>query len=295
MRAISLLLLLFASPLVQAACPPEGWDAQALQTLKTNKFALGDAGARSTLANGLLDCLADPDPALRDGIAFEAWSTWLRGDLLDEATRHAALGRLQDAIAPGRVDEAGFAQPFSALVLAELARTDRIAAWMSPEERAALVEAAATYLESVRDYRGFAAGEGWRHGVAHGADLAMQLMHTPALESNQKDRLLPAVAPQVAPAGQTYVFGEPERLARPVAFAAGRGLHTEGEWRAWLAKVAAPPEGGWASVFNDAEGLARRHDVRTFLLGLYLQARDSENPGVRALLPGLRAQLEQVP
>jgi hypothetical protein len=295
MRAIPILLLLFASPLVQAACPPEGWDAHALESLKSNKFAIADAAARGALANGLLDCLADPDPALRDGIAFEAWSTWLRGDQLDESMRRAALGRLQDALAPERVDETGFAKPFSALVLAEVARTDRIAAWMSPEERAALVEAAATYLESVRDYRGFVAGEGWRHGVAHGADLAMQLMLNPALDSRQMDRLLAAVAAQVAPPGQAYVFGEPERLARPVAFAAGRGLHTEAEWRVWLAKVAAPPAGGWPSVFNDAEGLARRHDVRAFLLGLYLQARDSENPGLRALLPGLRAQLEQVP
>ena len=28
---------------------------------------------------------------------------------------------------------------------------------------------------SVRDYRGFDAKQGWRHGVAHGADLLLQL------------------------------------------------------------------------------------------------------------------------
>jgi len=35
--------------------------------------------------------------------------------------------------------------------------------------------------------------------------------------------------------------------------------------------------------------------VRSFLLGLYLQARDSDEPGLKALLPGLRAQLAAVP
>jgi hypothetical protein len=95
----------------------------------------------------------------------------------------------------------------------------------------------------VRDYRGFVAGEGWRHGVAHGADLLMQLALNPALDKAQLDRILGRVARQVAPPGQAYVFGEPERLARPVLFAAARGLHTEAEWTAWLAQAAAAPPG----------------------------------------------------
>jgi hypothetical protein len=206
-----------------------------------------------------------------------------------------ALERLQRAIDPARADAAGFAQPFAALVLAEIARTDRKQAWLEPAQRAALVEASATYLESVHDFRGFVAGEGWRHGVAHGSDLLMQLTLNPALDKAQLDRILAAVATQVAPVGQSYVFGEPERLARPVLFAAARGLHGEAEWTAWLAKVSAPPAGGWEGAFGDASALARRHDLRAFLLGLYAQARDSEQPGVRAMLPGLRAQLEAVP
>jgi hypothetical protein len=80
-----------------------------------------------------------------------------------------------------------------------------------------------------------------------------------------------------------------------VVFAAARGLHTEAEWTAWLAKVAAAPAGGWSVVFANSDGLARRHDVRAFLLGLYLQVRDSDEPGLKSLLPGLRAQLAAVP
>jgi hypothetical protein len=283
------------APALRAECPPAGWTAPKLQELKADKFVLADAGARTRLATGLLDCLASPDPALRDGIAFEAWTTWLRGGQLDEATRRAALQRLQAQLVSGLGDANGFVAPFSALVLSEVARTDRKEAWLAPAERGALVEASARYVESVRDYRGFIAGEGWRHGVAHGADLLMQLALNPALDKAQLDRILAAVASQVAPAGEAYVFGEPERLARPVLWAAARDLHTEAEWSAWLAHVAAAPAGGWEKMFVDGDGLQRRHDLRAFLLGLYAQARDSENPGVQKLLPGLRAQLELVP
>jgi len=290
-----LLMLSLVAPAAQAACPPAGWDAARLQGLKERKFAIDDERARTRLADGLLDCLSSPDPALRDGIAFEAWSTWLRAGLLDEATRRAALHRLLPQLAQGEGDPGGFRPPFSALVLSEVARTDRIAAWMTPEERETLLLHATSYLSSVRDYRGFVPGEGWRHGVAHGSDLLLQIALNPAYDKPRLDRILGAVAAQVAPEGQAYVFGEPERLGRPVLFIAARGLYSESEWSAWLAKVAAAPQGGWESVFNDAAGLQRRHDVRAFLLGLYAQARDSEQPGVQAMLPGLRAQLEAVP
>jgi hypothetical protein len=288
-----LLLLAASAALARAECPPPGWDAAKLGALKQDKFAIADARDRARLANGLLDCLASPDPRMRDGIAFEAWSTWLRGGQLDEATRRAALQRLQEGLVAD--DPAGFLRPFSALVLSELARTDRIAPWMRPEEREALLLHATAYLSSVEDYRGFASAEGWRHGVAHGADLMLQLALNPAYDKARLDRILDAVATQVAPPGQAYVFGEPERLARPVLFVAARGVYTEAEWSAWLAKLASPPSAGWESVFNDAAGLARRHDLRAFLLGMYAQASLSQQPGVQALLPGLRAQLEQVP
>jgi hypothetical protein len=293
--ALSLCLLHCAGALA-GECPPPGWDAARLADLKEQGFVVADHDERQQLALSLLDCLGVADPLLRDGVAYEAWTTWARaGGLLDPSTRAAALSRLQAAISPDRADEAGFAQPFSALVLAEIARSDRKQAWLQPAQRAALVESAAVYLESVHDYRGFVAGEGWRHGVAHGSDLLMQLALNPLLDKSQLDRILAAVATQVAPAGHAYVFGEPERLARPVVFAAARGLHTEAEWTAWLAKVAAAPAGGWSVVFANSDGLARRHDVRAFLLGLYLQVRDSDEPGLKSLLPGLRAQLAAVP
>ena len=193
-----LFALALAAPAARAACPPAGWDAPKLQALKESNFVVEDADARTKLANGLLDCLASPDPSLRDGIAFEAWQTWLRAGQLDEATRRAALGRLQSQLA-GTKDRRGFEVPFSALVLSEVARTDRIKPWMTPEERGAMVEAASRYLSSVTDYRGFDDKEGWRHGVAHGSDWLMQLAMNPALDRGQLDRILAAVATQVVP------------------------------------------------------------------------------------------------
>lgn len=285
-------LLMVATP-VFAACPPEDQSRESLQALKLLKFAVPDAGERRTLAEGLLDCLGDPDPALRDGIAYEALTHWLRAGDFDSGSLRALRDRLYAIVDAGEGD--GFARPFAALVLSEVARNDRVAPWMTPVERDAMVAKAAAYVETVRDYRGFDDAEGWRHGVAHGADWLMQLALNPALERAQLDRILGAIAAQAVPeTGHAYVFGEPGRLARPLLYIARRGLHSEQDWQAWFAALPSrlgDPELAYA----DSDWLARRHDLMAFFMSLYLEADQSGEDGIRALKPAIVAALKTVP
>src|SRR5204863_5540412 len=140
----------------------------------------------------------------------------------------------------------------------------RLAPLYSAPERDAFVTAAATYLAGVRDYRGFDAQEGWRHGVAHGADWALQLALNTALDKPQLDRLLDAIATQVLPPGeQSYVYGEGQRLAAPVFYIAKRGLHDTAFWTSWLGRIAgsATPSDGQPT----AAALARMHNAREFI------------------------------
>ena len=284
-------LLLLALPtraLATPGCPPEGWTQASLQQLKRDGFTSLSTDRANALAPALVACLDDPDPDLRDGIAYEALSAWMRDSQLTPGTlRTLGTGLSQRLEAP---DPQGFGRPFAALVLAEVARTDRIAAWMTPAERAAMVERAATYLEGVRDYRGFQTGEGWRHGVAHGADWLMQLSLNPALDHAQRQRLLDAIGSQVMPGDHAYVFGEPERLATPVLILARGGLHDQAGWQAWLATLASGLDGVEPAERN-ADWLTRRHNLRAFLMTLHLAASRSDDAGVRALLPGTEAAL----
>jgi hypothetical protein len=278
-------------------CPPAGWNAERLHELKERDFVVEDSGARQKLALGLLACLADADPTLRDGVAFEAYSTWLRADKLDAKTRLAAEQTLLSALDPKAVDSEGFRQPFSALVLSELARADRKSPYLTPAQRQQLVEAAARYVESVRDYRGFDQREGWRHGVAHGSDLLMQLALNENLDKAQLDRILAAVKVQIAPVGEHfYVYGESERLARPVLFVALRGLHSTEEWSAWFQQVASPaPLPAWDQAFQSNAGLARRHNTQAFLRVAYVEVTHSKKEELTKLLPAVTAALEAVP
>lgn len=278
----------------QTTCPPPDWPLTQLESLKRDGFKLADAARRRGLALALPGCLGDPNPAIRDGIAFEALSAWMRGGHLDQGTLRSLRLALLEMMAGE--DSRGFAAPFAALVLSEVARTDRIAAWMSTEERDGLVRAAAGYLKGVTDYRAFDDKEGFRHGVAHGADLALQLALNPLTTKAQLDQLLLAVAAQVSPnANVAYWAGEPDRLARPVVFIAQRKLHSDEEWRAFFAEISNPrPLPSWQAAFTSQAGIKKRHNIRAFLLSVYASASSSEDGGVRQLIGPVTAALKAV-
>nr|HET7858150.1 DUF2785 domain-containing protein [Caldimonas sp.] len=270
-----------------AACPPATADRAALDALARAAWKLDDDGRRQALAVELLDCLADPDPKLRDDVAFAAIQHWSRARQLAPATLQAIRTTLVARLAAD--DPAGFARPFAALALAEVARADRVAPFLSADERAALVRAGSAYLAGVRDYRGFDERDGWRHGVAHGADLALQLALHPALDRAQLDALLAAIASQVVPAGHFYVYGEGDRLMAPVFYLGRRGVLSADEWSAWFAALAARvPRGAPATQ----AALAARHDLAQFLLPLYASLREQASPEMQArMLPGVTAAL----
>ena len=288
--ALALLLLL---PTAASACDPCGMRADDWRALKGAGFELADADARDATALALAGCLGHPDPGIRDGLAYEGLAHWLRAGALSPEAR----SRLADVLlAPGPrgpVQREEFRAPFVALVLAEVVRSDRVSPWIGPAGRDLMVDRAAGYLAGVRDYRGFVDGEGWRHGVAHGADWVMQLVLNPAVDEAQVRQLLDAVAAQVAPAGAPpYVHGEPERLARPVLFALQRGALDEAGWQAWLDRVADPaPLPAWSQAYGSEADLARRHNLRVFLLALYAGLAESGDETLRARLPPVVAAL----
>lgn len=294
MKTFVLLLSLLCGA-AQATCPPDGESRDSLRALKAVNWQLDDAARRAGLAQALMDCLADPDPELRDDLAFGALQQWMRAGQLDADGVRRIGQRLLPMLTAGP-DADGFAAPFAALLLAEVARVDRLKPILSPQERDALVGAAADYLRNLRDYRGFDPRQGWRHGVAHGADLLMQLALNPTLDKFQLDRILDAVAHQAVPAAEHfYIYGEGDRLARPVLFVARRGLHSTDEWTAWFTAIgaAAKPIEGQGPTQGS---LARLHDAKAFLWPVYAALQEGQDAALRSrLMPGVTAALRALP
>lgn len=288
-------LLLACSAASHAACPPPGYERSDLLDLREQGFVIEDPAARDAMAIALTDCLGDPDPGIRDGVVFEGLSKWMREGALGEPTLQRLYLVLLEHLA-SQSDPEGFEQPFAALVLSELARTDRVAPWMSLEQRQGLVDAAASYLAGVTDYRGFSGTEGWRHGVAHGSDIVLQLALNEAIGADALRKLMDAVAKQVAPPGEHfYIYGEPGRLARAVFYAYRRDVIPAAEWEAWFDRISQPqPLESWGQSFSSQQGLAKRHNTLAFLVAQHLNASIEEDEQAERLAELVLAAIRKV-
>ncbi|HKU17349.1 MAG TPA: DUF2785 domain-containing protein [Steroidobacteraceae bacterium] len=276
------------------SCPPAGMSRERLLELKSHEFAVADDARRQALALDLAGCLASTDPQLRDGVAFEALSAWMRDRKISPTTVGKLRDRLLQQLSPAEPDPAGVRRPFAALTLAEVARFDRVEQFMTDQQLQQLVDAGTGYLKSVDDYRGFDEREGWRHGVAHASDLMLQLAVNPRTSKAQLDQMLAAIAAQVAPAGEhSYIYGEGDRLAQAVFYIARRKLHTADEWRKWLEQVSAPaPLQSWRDAWISQRGIAKHQNTMQFLSMLYLYVRESGPEFEPLVLPAIVASIK---
>ncbi len=276
-------VLLCAASITSATCLDTGKTKAELLQLKTNKWQIADANQRQLLALDMLDCLSHPDPELRDEIAFEALSFWMRAELINLDTLHQIRQRLlkvvkEDSQSQVRSEQTGFAQPFAALVLAEVARVDRRKAFMTSTERQEMVEMAALYLSGIRDFRGYDEQFGWRHGVAHAADWMMQLSLNPALDKNQHHTMLNALAIQIRNEQHFYHYGEGERLMTPVFYLALRSQLSQEEWESWFANLIPNPS---STGKTKQASLARKHNIQAFLSALYINLQESKQTALQ--------------
>lgn len=272
------------------ACFANGWDKSSLLNLKAQNFEV-DAATLSLLSHQFISCLAVKDPEIRDGVAFEAYSHWLRNGLMAEGDRTALFNTLIQRLNSVR-DKSGVYRPFLVLVLAEVVRVDRITPYLSEAQREEAVAALTSYLQGIEDYRGFSERAGWRHGVAHSADMVLQLALNRGITSAQLERLSGAVASQIKPKTHSYIYGEPERLALATAYLMYRDELPLSYWQNWVKEIA-QPEGfdSWGEVFKSKSGLAMRHNLRSFLKSLYELIEASSNPRYAEIKVWLKQEL----
>lgn len=275
-------------------CPPAGYSRASLESLKSTKWSVPDEAQRVVLAEGLLGCLGHPDPTLRDGIAFEGLSHFMRSGALPDATLHHLATRLTAMLS--EPDAAGLRRPFAALVLSEVVRADRIKPFMTTSQREGIMMASISFMLRITDYRGFDPREGYRHSVAHGSDLLMQLAMNPGIDTKGLSQIRAALSVQAGTAATSYVTSEGERLARAVLMIAKRKVFSEADWTDWATRLAGPGVlKTWDNWYLSPEGLARRHNLVQFFSALYVTTTAGGDPDFAVLRPGVLAALKALP
>ena len=222
--------------------------------------------------------LGDPDPDIRDAIAYPALSTWISRGVYDDL-----LAGLGDGMAAGLVVGLGetgsdtvFRRSFSALVLRECIARDNERPLVPGGKVLEWGDRIATWMLRERDLRGFVPGNGWAHAIAHGADALATLAASPHVATPELTVILDVIADRVlAKVTSPFGQGEPDRLARATVAVLRRNVVPLDVVERWVARIGAPT----AAPAPDAG------NAEAFLRGLYLQLALGPNP------PEVRADL----
>jgi Protein of unknown function (DUF2785) len=97
-----------------------------------------------------------------------------------------------------------------------------------------------------RDTRGFVAGRGWLHSVAHTADAFKFLARGPQWTPAQSARLLDAMARKLEGADSVFAWGEPERLGAALHAAVRRPDADPAAFETWTMRWVEAHTALWA-------------------------------------------------
>lgn len=220
------------------------------EQVRANGFRLPKDRPLDDLTTELVSMLGDPDPAIRDGLAYSVLSTWIGEGVYDDL-----LTGLGDGIAEGLFTGLGedgtdsvLRRSFSALVLAAAVMRDHAARVVHSDAIFRWGDRAASWLVREKDLRGWVPGQGWVRPLAHGADLIAALARSHHFGKLELTVLLDVVADRLlTPTSYRLVHGEDDRLAFAVTTVLHRdliGVDVLEPWVERLASALQEPEPG---------------------------------------------------
>jgi hypothetical protein len=283
--AASILAVCASSPAAVAAPRSSGpavpgHDRAFWRGIVQNRFEVPAGQSADALVIELSDYLGSPDPELRDDFAYSIAAAWIYRDRrVSEKTLHALLktwtANLQAGLGGSGADTL-FLRSFSALDLSLLAALDNRQPFLDEAEFAGLLSAGLAYLAGEKDLRAFDQRHGWMHATAHTADLLKFLGRSPRLRPADQRRILEAVAAKLRAAGQTFAYGENERLAAAVQSLVLRTDFDAAAFTRFLADVAEPGAHLWdKGPLVDPARFAAAQNAKDLLRSLYVALASS--------------------
>lgn len=228
--------------------------------------------------------IGSTDPELRDDLIYRVLVTWINRKIFSvkelKEILNVVLNDKHLFLGLGEKDtDTVFTRSFSMLQIQALLEVHRKKAYLPHEELQVIKQKVLRYLSQENDLRGFVAGKGWAHAVAHTADVLDEMVQCEEYDAQDLDNILTAMQNTVMTTETVYICEEDERLATAVLHAWQRPEIDADNINVWLQNFIISPAdrpsypGGYYQFMNS----------KNFLRSLYL----------RAVRQGLDSQLRQ--
>ncbi len=117
-----------------------------------------------------------------------------------------------------------FTRSFTTLLVALILNRDNQENFLSSSKINGIKEMLMKYMDLEKDLRGYVAGKGWAHSVAHAADTFEKLVMNPKLSKEDYPEIMRVLWSKVLISSSVYVHDEEERLLIPILEMLERGM-----------------------------------------------------------------------
>lgn len=193
-----------------------------------------------TLTIELVAMLGDPDPRVRDDLAFSVLDTWITEGVYDDL-----LAGLGDGLVHGlrdRIGEVGttsvLRRSLSAVALASVIARDNVTHGLHPSVILTWADRAVSWFLGERDLRTEVPDAGWSSPISHGADLIGALTASRYLGSDELTVLLDVISERLTmPTEFWFSTAEADRLAFATMSLLHRDLVPVEQLEAWIERL----------------------------------------------------------
>lgn len=254
---------------------------QRLKEIKENNYKLPE-GERDQIIHEMLFNIGSVDSELRDDLIYFTFSKWmLNGDIpvMQLKEVYEALFTEQHIFfGIGETDtDSVFTRSFSVLLIPLLLMADQRTPFLKAQDMVRMKDGVIQYIHEEKDYRGFVAGKGWAHSVAHTADAMDELGKSTVLSLGDKLELLEAIRALICKKNIVYFNLEDERLTSAAVTILSHERFTEIQIEAWLKEFT-----NWdkSEVWNEEYVIIS--NIKNFLASLYFRLSRYDNLSIYA-------------
>lgn len=191
-------------------------DAMYWEKIVEGDFAVPEDRPLDDLSVELVEMLGDRDPHVRDELAWQVFRSWIKRGVYDDLLAGVGDGMCEGltvGLGEGGSDSV-FRRSYSILILAAVLTRDNVIHGVHPTNVLRWGDQGLGWFVKERDLRGFVAGSGWAHAVAHGADFIGALARSRHLDEGGLMVILDAIADRLlAPTQYALTQHEDDRLA----------------------------------------------------------------------------------
>ncbi|WP_409253314.1 DUF2785 domain-containing protein [Bacillus sp. SCS-153A] len=187
---------------------------------------------RLLIIKSMLEHIGSIDGELRDQLIYSSFyrliieSNQLEPELLKELLDACLSELIFKGIGEKETDTV-FTRAFTTLLIALILYRDNQANFLSPSTVYNIKEKLIKYINLERDIRGYVAGKGWAHSIAHVADTFEELVKNPKLSTEFYPEILKTLWSKVLISNSAYVHNEDERLIIPILEMLERGMDVQ--------------------------------------------------------------------